>query len=151
MYGATEELVRDPEVAGHDGRGVRLGDLAPTDARLAWAQRCAPVIMQPELDITLGFGLRRVFFDFREDRTCEVSLVYNGEASYQHSDPLSYNRVATFFYRSFVRDPSPPLSDTQDTAGGSAPRTTDCMLRVRCRIITPTAAPLTWTGWCSKA
>ena len=92
----------------HDGRGLRLGDLAPTDARLAWAQRCAPVIMQPELDITLGFGLRRAFFDFREDRTCEVSLVYNGEASYQHSDPLSYNRVATFFYRSFVRPlPSP--------------------------------------------
>ena len=51
MYGATEELVRDPEVAAHDGRGLRLGDLAPTDARLAWAQRCAPVIMQPELDI----------------------------------------------------------------------------------------------------
>ena len=125
MYGATEELVRDPEVAGHDGRGVRLGDLAPTDARLAWAQRCAPVIMQPELDIRLGFGLRRVFFDFREDRTCEVSLVYNGEASYQHSDPLSYNRVATFFYRSFVRPlrPSPlPLGFRADD------RTTDCML-----------------------
>ena len=119
MYGATEELVRDPEVAGHDGRGVRLGDLAPTDARLAWAQRCAPVIMQPELDITLGFGLRRVFFEFREDRTCEVSLVYNGEASYQHSDPLSYNRVATFFYRSFVRDPSlPPPCQTRRTPPG---------------------------------
>lgn len=37
----------------------------------------------------------------RWQRTCELSLVYDGEASYQYSNPLSYNRVATFFYRSF--------------------------------------------------
>jgi hypothetical protein len=54
-----------------------------TDARVAWLRQCAPVIMQPQLDIQHGFGLRRVFFDFREsERTCELSLVYDGEASY---------------------------------------------------------------------
>ena len=78
---------------GHTGAGA---------ARVAWLRRCAPVIMQPAVDIRHGFGLRRIFFDFRaEERTCELSLVYDGEASYAWTRPASYNRVATFFYRSF--------------------------------------------------
>eukprot|EP01043_Picozoa_sp_COSAG02_P007891 COSAG02_NODE_244_length_27402_cov_41.050397_9_plen_89_part_00 len=87
MYGATEELARSAAVAAEAeaaGSGIPVASLdAAVDRRVAWLQRCAPVIMQPHLDVQNGFGLRRVFFDFREsDRTCELSLVYDGEASY---------------------------------------------------------------------
>jgi hypothetical protein len=113
MYGATEDLCRSATVAeAAEHSPVRVADLdAASDARVAWLRRCAPVIMQPEMDVANGFGLRRVFFDFRPaERTCELSLVYDGEASYGYTNPLSLNRVATFFYRSFVRPPRTRLA-----------------------------------------
>jgi len=108
MYGATEELSRSAAVAEEAKRGRPIpvsGVDAPADARVSWLrvslslslslslseccggvprlQQCAPVIMQPQLDVQNGFGLRRVFFDFRpSERVCELSLVYDGEASY---------------------------------------------------------------------
>ena len=74
MYGATEDLCRSAAVAeAAEHSPVRVADLdAASDARVAWLRRCAPVIMQPEMDVANGFGLRRVFFDFRPaERTCE--------------------------------------------------------------------------------
>ena len=74
MYGATEELARSTAVTTA-ATAVPLASLAATastttssvdvDPRVLWLRRCAPVIMQPQLDIEHGFGLRRVFFDFR--------------------------------------------------------------------------------------
>ena len=98
MYGATEELCRSPAVAEEaEHSPVPVASLgADADERVGWLQRCAPVIMQPQLDVANGFGLRRVFFDFRpSERICELSLVYDGEASYgyllppRHSSALS--------------------------------------------------------------
>ena len=67
-----------------------------------WVENCAPVIMQPELDVRNGYGLRLCFFHHNPGaRTVEVSLVYDGEGSYQRNCPHRHNTIATWFYRSF--------------------------------------------------
>lgn len=72
MYDATEELARSGAAAAADTAvpvaslsSATDGSAAAANPRALWLRRCAPVIMQPQLDIDNGFGLRRVFFDFR--------------------------------------------------------------------------------------
>eukprot|EP00941_MAST-03F_sp_MAST-3F-sp1_P002524 g2524.t1 len=72
------------------------------DPRIAkWLHECAPIIMQPEIDIERGYGLKRVYFDFKDDGTCDLSLCFGGEATYCALIPRLHNTIATFFYRSF--------------------------------------------------
>ena len=77
-----------------------------------WLRRCLPVIVQPEIDVKAGHPLLTVFFKFRReggDVSCEVSLIFKGEATYA---PPCCNRVdavpqvshsMTYVYRTWNR------------------------------------------------
>eukprot|EP00897_Mesotaenium_endlicherianum_P003472 jgi/Mesen1/3152/ME000184S02228 len=90
---------------------TRLNDSsAPLEVEEAvarkWLARCAPIFLQPAVDIACGHPLLKVFYEFRkehntEDQLCELIIVYEGEASYRRLKPTRMNRVATFFYMSF--------------------------------------------------
>ena len=75
-----------------------------------WLRRCLPVIIQPEIDICAGHPLTTIFFKFRRegDISCEVSLVFQGEATYappccdRGAVPLVSHSM-TYVYRTWNR------------------------------------------------
>ena len=65
-----------------------------------WLQRNAPVFLQPTIDIVHGNGLLCAFYHFSHDNTtCVLSLVFEGEASWEVQRPTAVNRFGSFVYR----------------------------------------------------
>mmetsp|Transcript_107 Transcript_107/g.196 ORF Transcript_107/g.196 Transcript_107/m.196 type:complete len:260 (-) Transcript_107:921-1700(-) len=72
---------------------------------VAWLRRCLPIIVQPKVDIGNGYGLVRLFFNFRQDIAnpadliCELELVFEGEGSYHKAVPMEHNELVSCCYR----------------------------------------------------
>ncbi|GAQ92068.1 hypothetical protein KFL_009160040 [Klebsormidium nitens] len=71
----------------------------------AWLARCAPIFMQPEVDVRKGNGLVKLFFEFQHDGQgrlcCDLVVVLESEESYPRFNLEARNPIATTFYRSF--------------------------------------------------
>lgn len=87
-----------------------LADLEPysgdrASMEIAWLRRCLPIVVQPKVDIGNGYGMVRLFFNFRQDIAnpadliCELELVFEGEGSYHTAVPVEHNEVVTCCYR----------------------------------------------------
>ena len=74
--------------------------LAIKHLRHSWIHRNAPVLLQPTFDIQHGNGLLCAFYHFSADSTtCVLSLVFEGEASWEVHCPTAINRLGSFVYR----------------------------------------------------
>ena len=68
--------------------------------RHRWMLRNAPVLVQPSFDISHGNGLLCGFYHFSPDSsTVVVSLVYEGEASWEVRHPTAVNAFGSLLYR----------------------------------------------------
>lgn len=68
--------------------------------KLLWLQHNLPVFIQPQFDIRQGNSLRAVFVDFTNDYV-DVSVVYDGEASYNRYHKSVLNVMGSLIYRTF--------------------------------------------------
>ena len=77
----------------------------PELARLrhTWLQRNAPILLQPTVDITKANNpFLCLFYHFNTtNTTCVLSLVYEGESSYEVHTPTTVNRFGSLCYRSY--------------------------------------------------
>ena len=74
----------------------------PAIARLRheWIQRNAPVLIQPTVDIARGNAFLCAFYHFSPDHsTAVLSLVFEGEDSWEVHRPTAVNRFGSFAYR----------------------------------------------------
>eukprot|EP00242_Pyramimonas_sp_CCMP2087_P008007 CAMPEP_0198199666 /NCGR_PEP_ID=MMETSP1445-20131203/2885_1 /TAXON_ID=36898 /ORGANISM="Pyramimonas sp., Strain CCMP2087" /LENGTH=276 /DNA_ID=CAMNT_0043869551 /DNA_START=254 /DNA_END=1084 /DNA_ORIENTATION=+ len=98
LLGGDERMERTDSASSFDPKGS-------LSREMAWLRQCLPIILQPKLDIQNGYGLVRIFFNFRHEvlnnfeLICELELVYEGEGCYSRPKPTLHNDCATYGYR----------------------------------------------------
>ena len=65
----------------------------PMEWERAWLARCAPIFMQPEVDVRKGNGIVKLFFQFKHEREgrldCDLVVVLEVKKTQSLWSPLS--------------------------------------------------------------
>ena len=82
--------------------GPSSPSLALATLRHRWLLNNLPVLVQPRFDIANGNGFLAAFYDFpqADSSSCVLSLLFEGEASYEVERQHRLNAFGSFLYRS---------------------------------------------------